>query len=89
VPGEAAGTAPTQRGRHLHGVAGHGRAARQKASARTKRARAEAAIGRSKQVTGGGLRPRTDRRRATKAEVAVQASNRMLELGRLISARVA
>ena len=46
------------------------------------RARAEAAIGRFKQVIGDGLLSRTDERRATEADVAVHALNRMLELGR-------
>ncbi len=61
----------------------------QKASGYTKRARAEAAIGRFKQVIGDGLRSRTDRRRATEVNVAVHALNRMLELGRPISVRTA
>jgi len=89
VPSETAATAPTQRDRHLQGVAEHGRAAWQKASGCTRRARAEAAIGRFKQVIGDGLRSRTDRRRATEVDVAVHALNRMLERGRPISARVA
>ena len=48
----------------------------------TTRARAEAAIGRFKQVIGDGLRLRTDGRRATEVDVAVHALNRMTELGR-------
>jgi GH24 family phage-related lysozyme (muramidase) len=47
-----------------------------------KRSRAEAAIGRWKQVIGDGLRSRTDERRATEVAVAVRAVSRMLELGR-------
>ncbi len=43
VPSETAGTAPTQPDRHLQCIAEHGRAAWQKASGYTKRARAEAA----------------------------------------------
>ncbi len=89
VPSETAETEPTQRDRHLHSIAEHGRAAWQKASGYTKRARAEAAIGRFKQVIGDGLRSRTDRRRATEVDVAVHALNRMLELGRPISVRTA
>ncbi len=50
VPSETAETAPTQRDRHLQSIAEHGRAAWQKASGYKKRARAEAAIGRFKQV---------------------------------------
>jgi len=97
VPSETAATAPTQRDRHLQhveprgspGIAEHGRAACQKASGYTTRDRAEAAIGRFKQVIADGLRARTDRRRATEVDVAVHALNRMLELGRPISVRIA
>ena len=55
----------------------------------TIRARAEATIGRFKQVVGDGLRSRTDERRATEVNVAVHALNRMLDLGRPNSVRVA
>ncbi len=89
VPSETAETTPTQRDRHLQSIAEHGRAAWQKASSYMKRARAEAAIGRFKQVIGDGLRSRTDRRRATEVDVAVHALNRMLGLGRPISVRIA
>jgi len=89
VPSEAAEAAPTQRDRHLQFIAKHGRAAWQKASGYTKRARAEAAIGRFKQVIGDGLRSRTDKRRAAEVNVALHALNRMLELGRPISVRIA
>ena len=51
--------------------------------------RFEAVIGRFKQVIGDGLRSRTDRRRPTEMGVAVHALNRMLELGRQISVRIA
>ena len=88
VPSETAETAPTQRDRHLQFIAEHGRAAWQKASGYTIRARAEAAIGRFKQVIGDGLHSRTDQRRATEVDVAVHALNRMLELGRPISVRI-
>ena len=88
VPSETAETAPTQRDRHLRSAAKHGRAAWQKASGYTKRVRAEAAISRFKQVIGK-LRSRTDQRRATEVAVAVHALNRMLELGRPISVRIA
>jgi len=82
VPSETAATAPTQRDRHLQIIAEHGRAAWQKACGYTTRARAEAAIGRFKQVIGDGLRSRTDERRATEVDVAVHALTRMSELGR-------
>ena len=89
VPSEVAETAPAQRDHHLQSIAELGRAAWQKLSGCTKRARAEAAIGRFKQVIGDALRSRTDQRRATEADVAVHALNRMLDFGCPISVRVA
>ncbi len=89
VPSGTAETAPTQRDRHLQVVAKHGRAAWQEASGDTIRARAEATIGRSKQVIGDGLRLRTDPRRATGVNVTVHALNRILDFGRPNSVRVA
>ncbi len=89
VPSETAETEPTQRDRHLRFIAEHGRAAWRKASGYTTRARAEATIGRFKQVIGDALRSRTDQRRATEVDVAVHTLNRMLELGRRISVRIA
>ncbi len=49
----------------------------------------EAAIGRYKQVIGDGLRFHKDERRITEVGVAVHVLNRMLELGRPISVRIA
>ena len=46
-------------------------------------------MSRFKQVIGDGLCAHTDQRRATEVEVAVHALNRMLELGRPISVRIA
>jgi len=89
VPSEAAETEPTQRDHHLQFVAEHGRATWQKASGHTKRARVEATIGRFKQVIGDGPRSRTDPRRATEVDVAVHALNRLLDLGRPSSVRIA
>ena len=89
VPSETAESAPTQRDRHPQGIAEHGRAAWQKMSGYTTRSRAEAAIGRFKQVIGNELRSRTDQRRTTEVGIAVHALNRMLELGRPNSVRVA
>jgi Transposase DDE domain len=89
VPSETAETAPTQRDQHLQAIAEMGRMGWQKASGYNIRARVEATIGRFKQVIGDGLRSRTDQRRATEVEVAVHALNRMLELGRPESVRIA
>ena len=89
MPSNTAETAPTQRDRHLQHIAEHGRMAWQRASGYTTRARAEAVIGRLKQVIGDALRSRTDDRRATEVDVAVHALNRMMELGRLNYVRTA
>ena len=89
VPSEAAETAPTQRDRHLRAIAEHGRMAWQAASGYTKRARAETAMSRLERVIGDGLRSHTDECRATEVEVAVHALNRMLDLGRPNSVRIA
>jgi hypothetical protein len=83
-----AATAPTQRDRHLQFIAEHGRAAWQKASGYTTRARVEATVGRFKQVIGDGLRSRTGQRRAIEVDVAVHVLSRMLELGRPIAVAV-
>ena len=72
------------RDRHLQIIAERGRMAWQKASGYHWRALVEADISRFKRVVGDGLRSRTDRRRASEIAiaVAVDALNRMLELGR-------
>ena len=82
VPSETAESEPTLRDRHLQHIADHGRMARQRASGYTKRARAEAAIGRYKRVIADRLRAHTEERRATEVDVAVYVLNRMQELGR-------
>ena len=61
----------------------------QKASGYNLRARAEAAIGRFKQVIGDGLRSQTDGRQTTEVAIAVGVLNRMLKLGRPESVRIA
>src|SRR5215210_8240887 len=89
VPSNAAESNPTQRDRHLQHIADHGRMAWQTASGYTKRARAEAAMGRWKQVLGDRLRAHTDERRATEVDVAVHVLNRMQDLGRPSYVRLA
>jgi hypothetical protein len=86
---EAAESAPTQRDRHLQSIAEHGRRGWQKTSGYTRRALVEAAISRFKRVLGEALRSRIDRRRTTEIAIAVHALNRMLELGRPKSVRIA
>ncbi|MGI4801244.1 MAG: transposase, partial [Janthinobacterium lividum] len=82
IPSDTAGTAPTQRDRHLQTISEHGRKRWQKASGYHWRALVEADISRFKRVIGDGLRSRTDQRRATEIALAVGVLNRMLELGR-------
>jgi hypothetical protein len=89
VPSGTADIAPTQRDRHLQSIAAQSRMAWQQASGYSRRAKAEAAIGRWKQVIGDGLRSRMDEYRATEVDVAVHVLNRMLELGRLNYVRIA
>ena len=82
VPSATADIAPTQRDKHLRLIAELGRMGWQKASGYNYRALVEADISRYKRGIGGALRSRTDTRRSTEVAVAVQALNRMLELGR-------
>ncbi len=97
VPSDTVETAPTQRDRHLQhvepkgspGIAEHGRMAWEAASGYTKHARAKTGMSRFKQVIGDGLRSHTDERQATEVGVAVHVLNRMLELGRPNSVRIA
>ena len=82
-------TAPTRRDRHLELIAERGRRGWRKATGYNARAKAEAAVSRYKRVIGDALRSRTDDRQATEAAIAVRALNRMLELGRPESVRIA
>jgi hypothetical protein len=86
---DIAGSTPTQRDRHLQSIAEHGRMGWQKRSGYARRALVETAISRLKRVIGDALRSRTDRRRTTEVAIAVHALNRMLELGRPKSIRIA
>jgi hypothetical protein len=70
-------------------IAERGRMGWQRASGYTKRARAETAISRYKRMIGDGLRSRTEERRVTESDVAVQVLNRMLVLGQPTYVRIA
>ena len=89
APSEAAGTEPTRRDRHLRFIAEHGRTGWRKASGYDRRALAEAPMSRHKRVIGDALRSGTDGRQATEVAIGVHVLNRMLELGRPESVRVA
>jgi DDE family transposase len=82
VPSDAAETAPTQRDRHLRVIAERGRMGWQKASGYDWRALVEADISRFERVMGDALRSRTDGRQGAEVAIAVDALNRMLDLGR-------
>jgi hypothetical protein len=89
VPSATAETSPTQRDQHLQAIAETGRMAWQKASGYNIRARIEAAVSRYKRVIGDTLRSQTNGRQATEVAIAVGVLNRMLELGRSESVRIA
>jgi hypothetical protein len=89
VPSAAAETAPAQRDRHLGVIAERGRMGWQKLAGYNWRALVEPDIGRFKRVVGNALRSRTEQRRTTEVATAVQALNRMLDLGRPEYVRVA
>jgi hypothetical protein len=82
-------SAPTQCDRHLHSIAEHRRMEWQKTSGYTRRALVEASMSRLKRVMGGGLRSQANRRRRTEVAIAINALNRMLELGSPKSVRIA
>src|SRR5512134_593452 len=82
-------TAPTQRDRHIQQIAKIGRLGWQRASQYNLRALVEAQIGRFKQVIGNALRFHADAAQTTEITIAVQVLNRMLDLGRPKSVRVA
>ena len=89
VPSETAEIAPTQRDRHLRCITERGRMGWQKASGYNWRALVESDISRWKRVIGEGLRSQTDGRQASEVAIAADVLNRMLELGRPKSVRIA
>ncbi|WP_221931575.1 hypothetical protein [Palleronia caenipelagi] len=68
--------------------ADHGRIAWQKATGFGQRSRVEAQIGRYKQVIGPELRGRNMESQTTETLIAVEALNRMTDLGRAAYERV-
>ena len=89
VPSATAETAPAQRDRHIEAINARGRMAWQRDSGYNLRARVESQIGRWKRVIGEGLRFHTDEAQAAEVGIAVEVLNRMLDLGRPNSVRVA
>jgi Transposase DDE domain len=89
VPSGTAGSAPTQRDRHIAVIAERGRMGWQEASGYNWRALVEADVSRWKRVIGDALHARTDGRQATEVAIAADVLNRMLELGRPEYVRIA
>src|SRR5690242_1783003 len=89
VLSETAGTAPTQRDRHLRCLAERGRMGWQRVSGYNWRALVESDLSRWKRVIGDGLRSQTDGQQATEVAIAAGVLNRMLELGRPEYVRIA
>ena len=86
---ETAETAPTQRDCHIQAINAKGRMAWQRDSGYNLRARVEGQIGRWKRVIGDALRFHTDEAQAAEVAITVEVLNRMLDLGRPNSVRVA
>ena len=89
MPSDTAGTAPTQRDRHIEAIAERGRMGWQRSSGYNRRALVEADLSRWKRVIGDGLRSQTDGRQATEVAIAADVLNRMLDLGRPEYVRIA
>ena len=89
VPSDTSQSDPTPRDRHLRAIADGGRRAWQATSGYNLRALVEAFVSRYKHVIGDGLRFHTGDRQQTEVGVAVLVLNRMLDLGRVNSVRVA
>lgn len=89
VLSDTAQTAPTQRDRHIQTIAETGRMAWQRTSGYNKRAAVESQMARWKGILGQALRFHSDAAQATEVAIAVEVLNRMVDLGRPNSVRVA
>ena len=89
VLSDTAETAPTQRDRHILTIAEKGRLSWQRTSGYNKRAGVESQMARWKGVLGEALRFHCDQAQATEVAIGVIVLNRMLNLGRPNSVRVA
>ena len=81
VPSTAAGTAPSQRDRHIRMIGDKERMGWQKAVGYGRRSHAEPAMFRYKAIIGSRLRARTLPARKTEAKTACSVLNRMTHLG--------
>jgi len=89
VLSDTAETVPTQRDRHILAIAETGRIAWQRTSGYNKRAGVESRMARWKGVLGDALRFQSDQAQATEAAIGIMVLNRMLDLGRPNSVRLA
>ena len=89
VPSLTAGTAPTQRDRHLRMIRDKGRMGWQKAVGYGRRSLGETAVSRYKAIIGRRLRARTLPGQKTEARVGCSVLNRMTRLGMPVSRRTA
>src|SRR5215218_8858950 len=89
VASPTAGTAPTQRDRHIRMIQDRGRMGWQKAVGYGRRALGESAVFRYKAIIGRGLRARTLPGQKTEARVACSVLDRMTGLGMPVSQRIA
>ncbi len=89
VPGPTAGTAPTQRDRHLRTIRDKGRLGWQRAVGYGRRSLGETAVFRYKAIIGRSLRARPLPAQKTEARVACSVLNRMARLGMPVSRRTA
>ncbi|WP_424140798.1 IS5 family transposase [Roseomonas chloroacetimidivorans] len=89
VPSGTAEINPTRRDRHLQVIAERGRVGWQRTSGYNWRALVEADVSRWKRVIGDGLRSQSKERQTTEVAIAMNALNRMLDLGRPEYVRIA
>ena len=88
APSPDAGTAPTQRDRHVQLIQDKGRLGWQEATGYGRRSLGETAMSRYKAIIGRGLRARILPAQTTEARVGCAALNRMSRLGMPLSQRI-
>ena len=88
APSPDAGTAPTQRDRHVQLIRDKGRLGWQEATGYGRRSLGETAMSRYKAIIGRGLRARILPAQTTEARVGCAALNRMTRLGMPLSQRI-
>lgn len=89
VPGTEDADARSQRDRYIRSIAERGRMAWQRATGYGRRSLAETAVGRYKAIVGPRLRARSLPAQRGEAAIAVRALNRMIQVAKPLSVRVA